>query len=771
MASPLVSTRLQRVSAAQWKRLESVVDAALDAPPEIRDTIVRERCHGDQLLLAAALDWLRGCDADAGHLDAPLEPAELHVALQSRPDSTGTDEASGAAPWRAAPDGVPGRTIGHWRLLRELGRGGMGVVYLAERIDGDVAMRVALKRMRHRETLDAVGIRRFHDERRILAALNHPAIAKLVDVGVEDGAPWLAMEYIVGAPIDVWCNARRASIEERLTLCCTVADAVHHAHTRLVVHRDLKPANILVSDDGRPTLLDFGIAKLLDAGAELSEHTMPGSQPMTPAYASPEQKRGEAPSMASDVYALGVLMHLLVIGTLPRDHTLPSQLLTATARDAHSGDHRASTGTIIDAERVAGERRMTAARLQRRVRGDLDAIIRCALNPVPSARYATADALAADIRRHLTGRPVLAQRDSTWYRLRKLVTRNPAASAAVAAAAVIACAFTGSMVLQSRQLQAQARALEEQTLSLRLERDKASEVTRFLQGVLASANPYQPAAKVPTLRDVLDRGAADVEQRLGHRPEIQAQLYSAMAPAYSGLGDWTRAGELAARSVALRRAATVPDTAELAAALIYLANVRLSQRRGAEAEAHVREAMALNRTSAGANAPLSISALSTLGAALQGQRKFDEATAILASLLRDERARRPLRNERLAQLARNLGHVKRDQRRYAEAIALYAEAYANHRASLGPAHPETANSAVNLGNAYLHAGDLARALPLLRDGVRTKRRLLGIGHQDVAGDQLTYASALERAGEVGEARRLREEAAAVLAGTVGRDRR
>lgn len=772
IASRIGSTQLHLVSAEQWQRLESVVDAALDAPPETRHAIIRDQCSGDQRLIAAALDWLRGCDPSPGPLDAPLDPATLYAAFQAVPgESVWTEQTSGVARSRRVSDNRLGSTVGRWRLLRELGRGGMGVVYLAERIDGDVAMHVALKCMRHRETLDAVDLRRFQDERRILAALNHPAIARLVDVGVDDGAPWLAMEYIVGSPIDLWCNTRCASIDDRLALCCTVADAVHHAHTRLVVHRDLKPANILVTEDGRPTLLDFGIAKLLDARADMAEHTMPGLQPMTPAYASPEQKRGEAPSTASDVYALGVLLHLLVTGTLPRDHTLPSLSLTSTAGEPRSGDRRAGTGQIVDAARVAVERRTTATRLQRRVRGDLDAIITCALDPDPAARYATADALAADVRRHLSGLPVLARRDSVRYRLRKLVARNPAASAAIAVAAGLAIAFTGSIVVQSRQLRAQARALEEQTLTLRLERDKATEVTRFLQGLLASADPYEPGTKVPTLRDVLDRGAADVDERLQRRPEIQAQLYSAMAPAYYGLGDWTRAGELAAQSVALRRAATIPDKAELAAALIYLANVRLNQRRGAEAEAHVREALALTRASAGAHSDLLIPALSTLGSALQKQGKFDEATEILASLLRDERARRPLRRERVAQLARNLGHVKRDQHRYADAITLYAEAYANHTASLGSDHPESANSAVNLGNAYFLAGDLARALPLLRDGVMTKRRLLGVGHHDVAGDQLRYASALERAGDSGTARRLRLEAEAVLAGAGQRDHR
>jgi serine/threonine-protein kinase len=764
--------------AARWQRLEALVDAALDAPPVDRENVVRARCTDDPMLADAALAWLRECvdDRSIGVLDQPLEPISLQTAwrdaLSERSgefattdsDTNGSD-ASEASTLTLLPSHRPGVCIGPWQLLREIGRGGMGVVYLAERSDNGVVMRVALKVMRHADAMDAVGFRRFHDEQRILATLAHPAIARLVDVGVDGTTPWLAMEYIDGTPIDVWCETQALSVERQLELFCEVADAVQHAHARLVVHRDLKPANILVSESGRPTLLDFGIAKLLDAGgmqsgASADHFTRPGLQPMTPAYAAPEQKRGAASSTVSDVYALGVLLHELLTGALPQDGVLAS---------------------------AAARAQPDMARRARRLRGDLDTIIARAIDDDPSRRYPTAEALAADLRRHLRGLPVLARRDAVMYRLRKFAARHPVPLAAVALSLSLAGAFTIFTAMQSRQLREQATVLREQTETLRLERDKAIQVTQFLKDVLSNADPYKAGAGVPTLHEVLDRGTADMEQRLHDRPEIRAQLYSAIAPAYFGLGDWPRAGELAAEAVRLRRPlttrggasgsadgssgastdATLSDASEvpaqeLAASLVYLASVRLNQGLTVEAERHAREALSIMRAARTTSTNDSLSALSALGAALQKQGRLREAGDVLTSVLQTEYVKTPANPVRLAQFERNLAHVLRDNGRYADATVLYAQAYARHQEAFGAEHPESANSAFNLGYIHFLAGHLDQALPLLKRGLATKRRLLGASNQDVAGDQLTYARVLEHAGRSAEAKQLRATAEPVL---------
>lgn len=753
-----------------WQRLERILDEVLDETPRAtlaeREAAVRARCGDDLALYDAVMRWVRGCEGDAESvLDTPPHPSTVQAALaaaletsrHATSDTGDTDVERVHHEALTALDGAfdsalepvderarcEGTIVGPWRLVREIGRGGMGVVYLAERIDGDVAMRVALKFMRQVDVMDALGLRRFRDERRILATLAHPSIARLIDVGVDHDTPWLATEYVDGVPIDEWCVSRALDVDARITLFCEVVDAVQHAHARLVVHRDLKPANILVSESGRPVLLDFGIAKLLDAGSEqghdrpgfADDRTRPGAQPMTPAYASPEQRDGEAPSTASDVYALGVVLHELLTGHLPETGELASSVV-----------RRRGTATT------------DTARLARRLRGDLDTIIARAIDEMPARRYATADALAADLRRHLRGLPVLARRDSTSYRLRKFVARHPVAVSTSAFAVCLVAAFTLFTAAQSRLLRLQALALQEQAATLRLERDKAMEVTQFLKDVLSSADPYKSGGTVPTLREVLDRGTVDMEHRLSARPEIRAQLYSAIAPAYFGLGDWSRAGDLAAEAVALRRGAPSPDSTDLAGALVYLASVRLNQGRAGEAEARAREALSIMRTLRSGTGNDSLSALAALGAALQKQQRYHDAGDVLASLLDVERSRRPADPMRLAQFARNLAHVRRDEGRYAEAVQLYREAYAHHVDVLGTDHPESANSAVNLGYAYALEGNLDAALPLLRAGVETKRRLLGLAHPDVAADQMTYAKVLAQAGRTAEANRLRAEA-------------
>ncbi|MDF1505691.1 tetratricopeptide repeat protein, partial [Roseisolibacter sp. H3M3-2] len=390
----------------------------------------------------------------------------------------------------------------------------------------------------------------------------------------------------------------------------------------------------------------------------------------------------------------------------------------------------------------------TPARGARRLRGDLETIVARATHADPARRYPSADEVAADVRRHLDALPVLARPDSPAYRLRKLVARHPAGSAATLLGAALVVTFAAVAATQAARLRAQAAVLT-------AERDKAAEVTRFLTSILVSADPYQESGRVPTLREVLDRGAARAESTLAGRPLVRAHLLSAMAPAYFGMGDRARADTLAAEAVALRRRALPPGDPELAASLIYLANVRLNAGRAAEAVGVAREALAIRRRLPQTADNDTTRALAVVGAALQRAARLGEAEAALRALLDAARARAPTVPRFVAQATRNLAHVLRDRGRHAESIPLYAEAHALHRAVFGDAHPETANSAVNLGRAHLLAGDAVAGEPLLRGGVEVKRRLLGLGHVDTRENARTLAAAWTALGRTREAAALR----------------
>jgi serine/threonine protein kinase len=428
----------QPPSPERWQQVEQLLDAALDLPPDARVAFLQSAGGADAELRGEVERLLRACDESENFLREPAQEfaAPILDSLASDLDPT-----------------TPGTRIGPYRILEEVGRGGMAVVYRAERADGQFRQRVALKLVRGGLVPEDELVRRFREERQILAELEHPGIARLLDGGVtEEGLPWFAMEYVEGTPIDRYCAERGLSIGARLALFCSVCDAVQHAHLRRIVHRDLKPGNILVAEsepdtgeEGRVKLLDFGIAKLLapQSTPEVGERTRPGLRLMTPEYASPEQVRGEAVTPAADVYALGVLLYRLLCGRHPYPvgghaatgfehrvlHTHPVPPSVAVCRAPEAGVEERPE---LASDAVALDRGTTAEQLSRRLRGDLDAIVLRALNKDAEHRYATAGELGAEVRRHLDGARVNA---------RRRVHRRGAVLALASMSAVLALTF------------------------------------------------------------------------------------------------------------------------------------------------------------------------------------------------------------------------------------------------------------------------------------------------------------------------------------------
>ena len=400
-----------------WQRVDDLLQSALDREPSQRAPFLDEACAGDQAL-RQQVEALLSADHQASDF---LERPAIETGT-----SLATESAGGS---------LVGRRIGAYRILRELGRGGMGAVYLAERADEQFRKLVAIKLVQHGMDSDAI-LHRFRSERQILASLDHPHIATLLDAGTtDDGVSYFIMEYVEGQPIDVYCATHGLSTRERLHLFGLVCAAVQHAHEHQVVHRDLKPSNILVTEAGVPKLLDFGIAKLLtpDSVRPMANVTTVGLRPMTPAYASPEQVRGEPVTPASDVYALGVLLYELLAERPP--YCVAGETPDGIARAICEEDPKKPS---------------TAATLRRALAGDLDNIVLMALRKEPSRRYGSVVQFADDLRRHLEGRPVLARRDSLGYRASKFVTRHKTAVVSSVAAVMATVAAVAVVPLISR---------------------------------------------------------------------------------------------------------------------------------------------------------------------------------------------------------------------------------------------------------------------------------------------------------------------------------
>lgn len=524
-----------------------------------------ELIGADEATRSARLAELRSVDGELADELSTLLDAALASVEAAQADI-------GALP---APEG--------YRIIRELGRGGMGIVFLAERSPDGVTQRVALKWLRFAQLANAADRARFATERRILAALDHPGIARLLDAGTgADGVPFLAMEWVDGLPIDRYCEAHALDTDERVRLLVRVCRAVDAAHRQLIVHRDLKPANILVRADGLPKLLDFGVAKLLegdggDSGDSPSTRT--GESYLTVRYAAPEQLRGEPVSAATDVYALGVIAFELLTGHSPYgsepDH--PSAIAAAVVGMDPPLPSRAATASGGAEPRAA-----------RQLRGDLDAIVLQALRKKPQQRYAGTDRLADDFEAWLHGKPVAARRGSRGYRLRRFAWRWRWPLTMAAAIALLSVVFVARLVVELRRVD-----IERAHAELALAQSRAT--TRFLVRAFGEADPREARGTIPTVRAALDRGAARLAVDLADAPAVRSELAGALADIYREIGASEQAVELADRAVADALAVGDPlavNDRRLIRARVLVEAARLDD---AEAEASAARAEAQRR--------------------------------------------------------------------------------------------------------------------------------------------------------------------------------
>ncbi len=465
---------------------------------------------------------------------------------------------------RAPASDRAGQRIGNWQLERLLGSGGMGHVWFARRVDGLHKGSAAIK-MLHAAVPDARAADRFAQEGQILARLVHPHIAMLLDAGVTSGSErYLVIEYVDGERIDRWCDQRQLSIDARLALFLQVCDAVNYAHGHLVVHRDLKPSNILVLDNGDTKLLDFGIAKLLAEDGGAAALTGELGAAMTPAYAAPEQIDGAPITTATDVYALGAVLHQLLGGYGPYDTTL-SPLRLARAVIELEPRRLSNAGDDAAMREISAARGTTPERLARALRGDLEVIVGKALKKVPADRYANVQALADDIRRHRDHLPISARGDSATYRVGRFVRRHLIGVAATFAIFSAIAVGLGASLWQADRAEREAT--------------RAIEVKRFLVGLFdASRNTNAGiASRQRTVGDLLESGANRLKTELRNAPDVRDEVYTMLVEIFDSAGEEDRSLAIAKERVAVAESAFGPNDIHVASALILLAGVELNR--------------------------------------------------------------------------------------------------------------------------------------------------------------------------------------------------
>lgn len=568
---------------------------------------------------------------------------------------------------RAPAQQDAGERIGAWRIVRELDAGGMGVVYLGERADGAYEQQVAIKFMRIAPLTDAHEraefAARFDNERRLLARVEHPNVARILDGGsTADGVPYLVMEYVDGVSLTAWSDRHGLGVAARVALFCKVCDGVQAAHRHLIVHRDLKPGNILVGADGEPRLLDFGIARTLDAEQGAAAPTVAGA--MTPAYASPEQVRREPLTTASDVYSLGVVLYELLSGKRPYslDGLSPAQSERIVCDTQPPTLRRAiAVAPLPDAERRA---RLAG------VGGDLERIVAKALHKEPARRYESAHALADDLRRCLDGRPVLAHPDSASYRCARFVRRHRLGSA-VAALALVAIIGAGAVALvQARQAR---RAAADTQL-----------VNAFLLDVINTSNPYDTGEEM-TLGAALDDAVGKVDERFGDRPDLAVDIRNALGQSLFSRYRLDAAEQQLARARDDGGRLFGADDRRVVNAIATLANVRKEQGRDDEAKALFDDALRRLERSGQADTPLYASTLNDVGVMYLVQEDFAHAQEYLQRAVdadrsgdapdRIEQRARTLAN--LAQAARGVGDLDRADALYGKAQPILEKLYPN----------------------------------------------------------------------------------------------
>ncbi len=723
-----MNSKTIELDADRWSRVEDLFARAADLPNDERGAFLKTECGDDPELLDYLLALLGAEQSSEDTIEGSIAAAI---------DATFGEEET---------EDLAGQMIGPYRVERLIGSGGMGMVYLARRDDDQFDQQVAIKLGRHR-LVDPQTELRLKNERQILADLDHPNIAKLFDGGTTpEGVPYLVMEYIDGVRLDDYCDERRLSVNERLRLFQTICAAVHYAHQNLIVHRDIKPSNILVTDEGVPKLLDFGIAKLVDTqGAATDGLTREGAVVLTPENAAPEQILGKGVTTATDTYGLGLLLYYVLAGVRPLslEDTAPHEFARLVCHEVPVKPSTKLGDAGSSATAIATDRSTTRDRLQRSLTGDIDTIVLKAIRKEPERRYRSVSAMADDIGLYLKSMPITARSDSWRYRAGKFLQRHYAAVAASVAAFAVLVGFLIVLTLQNEEITQ--------------ERDRARQVSAFLEDIFLTPDPAQARGASVTAKEILDAGAERIRFDLDSSPEIRSTLMGTIGRVYFNLGEFQPSVDMLEEALALRLQTFGVDDPATAAAQNDLAEALIQQAAYDEARSLLEAALDTYRAHLPETSPeignnlLNLAELEVkLGAIDEAADLAEQGSRIFAALGDDWVTHLA---ETLAVRARIL--QMRDD--YDEAEALFREAISLVSVAEGDDHPDVAYYLQSLGVLQLSLGDYAEADATLAEAIETSRRILG-GHDLLAATLRDRGRVLQAQGDYEGAEDLMREA-------------
>ncbi len=665
-------------------------------------------------------------------------------------------------------DGMPADGMaGPYRLLRLLGEGGMGVVWLAERTDGAYEQKVAVKVLKRGMDTHAI-LRRFLQERRILARLNHPNIVRLVDGGMtSDGRPFYVMDYVDGEAITTYACEHALNVHSRTALLAVVADAVAYAHTQLIVHRDLKPSNVLVDKQGSPRVLDFGIAKLIEQSGEQTM-TGTGMRVLSPAYAAPEQILGEAIGTPSDVYALGLMLCELLTGQLPRQRrgTTPAQLALDASQEVVDRASTLAAKLGIDQLRELYGEGVDANKLARNVSGDLDLIIATALQREPARRYATAAAFSDDLRRWLEARPIAARADSAAYRTRQFVRRHRIGVAASVIIVVSLIAGLGAALWQANIARSEAQRADSERANAERQLARSERVKDFILTLFREQDPISRAsakARTPTI--LIRNGVSAVDKTLSGEPALQAQLLKDLGEIQVSLDDREAAQTTLKRAWEMQSKLNGATSISTAEAMAGYADAVYAVGDVAKAEPLLRDALKILRDAGAGDLPRAALAESTLANIELLASHNDEAEKLARHGVDVFRAAYGESDVQVASRLGVLGKIQQEEGLYPDALKSYGEALVIVARNNGEAHVRTAMLRANIGDVLRIQRKYDEALKQYVTALRIERAELPADHLYVGGTLLRLGDLQRRMGQFDAAEQSFKESLAILGKT------